>query len=135
MNIDKLRANYMADDTPLTEADVPKLFEIAEKLRNEDISLNLYELQKHPGARAKLFGHITDACYMMLGSEPTTAQKMAFISYLQSQFIKTLAKQASKTDLKGLNQFLRLAKRENKDVDLKALASDLIATGLITKEK
>lgn len=135
MNIDDKRAIYMADNTPVSEEDFPKLLEIAEKLRNEDTSLNLYELKKHPEARAKLFRHIAEACYMALELNPTEAHKLNFIDYLEKQFINTLAKQAYQTDLKGLNQFLKLAKRENKDIDIKALASDLIATGLMTKEK
>ncbi|WP_257638808.1 hypothetical protein [Streptococcus agalactiae] len=124
----------MADNTPVSEADLPKLFEIAEKLRNEDTSLNLYELKKNPEARAKLFRHIAEACYMALELNPTETQKMNFIEYLEKQFINTLAKQAYQTDLKGLNRFLSIAKQENKGIDLKAFASDLIATGLFEKE-
>lgn len=134
MNIDDKRAIYMADNTPVSEEDFPKLLEIAEKLRNEDTSLNLYELKKHPDARAKLFRHIAEACYMALELNPTEAQKMNFIDYLEKQFVNTLAKQASQTDLKGLNQFLKLAKQENPDGDLKALARDLISIGLFEKE-
>ena len=98
MNIDDKRAIYMADNTPVSEEDFPKLLEIAEKLRNEDTSLNLYELKKHPEARAKLFRHIAEACYMALELNPTEAQKMIFINYLEKQFINTLAKQAYQTD-------------------------------------
>uniref|UniRef100_UPI003F68D314 hypothetical protein n=1 Tax=Streptococcus pluranimalium TaxID=82348 RepID=UPI003F68D314 len=134
MDIDEKRAIYMADDTPVNEADLQKLMVIAEKLRNEDTSLNLYELKKHPEARAKLFRHIAEACYMALELNPTEAQKMNFINYLEKQFINTLAKQAYRTDLKGLSQFLGLAKRENKDIDIKALASDLISIGVFEKE-
>lgn len=133
-DIEKHRLAYMADDTPVTEEDLPKLLEIAKKLQNQDTSLNLYELQKHPDVRSKLFEHITDACYMVLESESTTAQRMAFTSYLESQFIKTLARQASRTDLEGLNQLLIFAKQENPDGDLKALARDLISIGLFEKE-
>ncbi|MFV8210597.1 hypothetical protein ACMZ62_00365 [Streptococcus pluranimalium] len=134
MNIDDKRAFYMADNTPVIEEDFPKLLEIAEKLRNEDTSLNLYELKKHPEARAKLFRHIAEACYMALELNPTEAHKLNFVDYLEKQFINTLAKQAYRTDLKGLNEFLKLAKQENMDIDIKALASDLIATGLFEKE-
>ncbi|MFU2181967.1 hypothetical protein ACMZ6Y_04485 [Streptococcus pluranimalium] len=42
MDIDDKRAIYMADDTPVSETDLQKLMVIAEKLRNEDTSLNLY---------------------------------------------------------------------------------------------
>lgn len=134
MDIDDKRAIYMADHTPVSETDLQKLMVIAEKLRNEDTSLNLYELKKHPEARAKLFRHIAEACYMALELNPTEAHKLNFIEYLEKQFINTLAKQAYRTDLKGLNQFLKLAKQENKDIDIKTFASDLIATGLFEKE-
>lgn len=134
MNIDEIRAVFMADNTPVGESDVQKLLEIAEKLRSEYISLNLFELKRHPEVRAKLFKQITQACYLALELKPTEEQERAFIEYLEKQFINTLAKQAYQTDLKGLNRFLRLARRENKDVDIKALASDLIASGLLTKE-
>ncbi|WP_438466361.1 hypothetical protein [Streptococcus pluranimalium] len=134
MDIDNKRAIYMADDTPVSETDLQKLMVIAEKLRNEDTSLNLYELKKHPEARAKLFRHIAEACYMALELNPTEAHKLNFVDYLEKQFINTLAKQAYRTDLKGLNQFLKLAKQENKDIDIKKFASDLIATGLFEKE-
>lgn len=134
MDIDDKRAIYMADDTPVSETDLQKLMVIAEKLRNEDTSLNLYELKKHPESRAKLFRHIAEACYMALELNPTEAHKLNFIEYLEKQFINTLAKQAYRTDLKGLNEFLKLAKQENMDIDIKALASDLIATGLFEKE-
>lgn len=134
MDIDEKRAVFMADDTPVSETDLQKLMVIAEKLRNEDTSLNLYELKKHPESRAKLFRHIAEACYMALDLSPTEAHKLNFIEYLEKQFINTLAKQACRTDLKGLNQFLGLVKRENKDIDIKTFASDLIATGLFEKE-
>lgn len=134
MNIDEKRAVFMADHTPVSETDLQKLMVIAEKLRNEDTSLNLYELKKHPESRAKLFRHIAEACYMALDLSPTEAHKLNFIEYLESQFIKTLAKQASRTDLKGLNRLLTFAKQENPDGDLKALARDLISIGLLEKE-
>ncbi|MFV8211843.1 hypothetical protein ACMZ62_06865 [Streptococcus pluranimalium] len=82
MDIDDKRAIYMADDTLVSETDLQKLMVIAEKLRNEDTSLNLYELKKHPEARAKLFRNITEACYMALELNPTEAHKLNSIKYL-----------------------------------------------------
>lgn len=130
----KRRQDYMADDTPIELGDVPKLLEIANKLREEDTSLNLYELQKHPDVRAKLFEQITDACYMMLEVEPTDSQRLVLYNYLESQFIKTLGKQASRTNLNQLNQFLNIVKKERKDVDLRELAMDLVNIGLFEEE-
>lgn len=57
LELEQHRLNYMAGDTPVEPSDIPKLLEIARKLQAEDTSLNIYELYKHPGVRAKLFYH------------------------------------------------------------------------------
>lgn len=54
LELEQKRLNYMADDTPVEPSDIPKLLEIANKLREEDTRLNIYELYKHPEARASL---------------------------------------------------------------------------------
>lgn len=71
LELEQHRLNYMADDTPIEPSGIPKLMEIAGKLQAEDTSLNIYELYKHPEARAKLFSQITEACYMALNATPT----------------------------------------------------------------
>ena len=86
LELEQHRLNYMADDTPIEPSDIPKLMEIAKKLRAEDTSLNIYELYKHPEARAKLFSQITEACYMALSATPTQAQRVAFCDYLEQQY-------------------------------------------------
>ncbi|MDG8828940.1 hypothetical protein OLC90_10300, partial [Streptococcus pneumoniae] len=65
-DIEQARKNYMADYTPVDLTDAHKLLELAEKLQNEDISINTYELYKHPEAREKLFWQIAEATYMLL---------------------------------------------------------------------
>ncbi|MDS2465020.1 hypothetical protein RKT92_00765, partial [Streptococcus pneumoniae] len=65
-DIEQARKNYMADYTPIDLTDAHKLLELAEKLQNEDISINTYELYKHPEAREKLFWQIAEATYMLL---------------------------------------------------------------------
>ncbi|HGI6214964.1 TPA: hypothetical protein ACJTH3_001065 [Streptococcus pneumoniae] len=59
-DIEQARKNYMADYTPVDLTDAHKLLELAEKLQNEDISINTYELYKHPEAREKLFWQIAE---------------------------------------------------------------------------
>lgn len=66
LELEQHRLNYMADDTPIEPSNIPKLMEIAEKLQAEDTSLNIYELYKHPEARAKLFSQITEALIIWL---------------------------------------------------------------------
>lgn len=65
-DIEQARKNYMADYTPIDLTDAHKLLELAEKLQNEDISINTYELYKHPEAREKLFWQIAEATYMLI---------------------------------------------------------------------
>ncbi|MDG7265086.1 hypothetical protein OK625_11295, partial [Streptococcus pneumoniae] len=59
-DIEQARKNYMADYTPVDLTDAHKLLELAEKLQNEDISINTYELYKHPEAREKLFWQVAE---------------------------------------------------------------------------
>ena len=61
LELEQHRLNYMADDTSIEPSDIPKLLEIVRKLQAEDTSLNIYELYKHPEARAKLFSQIPEA--------------------------------------------------------------------------
>nr|WP_307962703.1 hypothetical protein [Streptococcus uberis] len=43
----------MDDKTSVSYDEIPKLLEIAEKLQNEDDSINVFELYKFPKARKK----------------------------------------------------------------------------------
>ena len=94
LELEQHRLNYMADDTPIEPSDIPKLMEIAKKLRAEDTSLNIYELYKHPEARAKLFSQITEACYMALSATPTLGELLDLLELpaeIESQFIRDMA--------------------------------------------
>lgn len=108
LELEQLRFNYMADNTPIEHSDIPKLLEIANKLREEDTSLNFYELYKHPEARAKLFSQITESCYMALNATPTQAQRLAFCDYLEQQYENTLKKMIANTDKQALGELLDL---------------------------
>ena len=119
LELEQHRLNYMADDTPIEPSGIPKLMEIAEKLQAEDTSLNIYELYKHPEARAKLFSQITEACYMALNATPTQAQRLAFCDYLKQQYENTLKKMIASTDKQALGEltsFVRATSRERKPV-------------------
>lgn len=102
------RANYMADDTPVEAGDIPKLLVIAKKLQEEDTSLNIYELYKHPEARAKLFSQVAEACYMTSNVTPTQAQRLVFCDYLEQQYETILKKVIASTDKQALGELLDL---------------------------
>ena len=108
LELEQHRLNYMADDTPVEPSDIPKLLEIANKLREEDTSLNIYELYKHPEARAKLFSQITEACYMALNVTPTQNKRLIFCNYLEQQYQAILKKVIDSTDKQALVELLDL---------------------------
>ena len=106
--------------------------EIAKKLRAEDTSLNIYELYKHPEARAKLFSQITEACYTALNATPTQAQRLAFCDYLEQQYENTLKKMIVSTDKQALGELLDL-------VELPAeiesqFIRDMAVSGILAKD-
>ena len=98
LELEQHRLNYMADDTPIEPSDIPKLMEIAKKLRAEDTSLNIYGL----------FSQITEACYMALSATPTQAQRVALCDYLEQQYENTLKKMIASTDKQALGELLDL---------------------------
>ncbi len=108
LELEEHRLNYMADDTPIEPSDIPKLMEIAKKLQAEDTSLNIYELYKHPEARAKLFSQVAEACYITLNLSPTQAQRLAFYNYLEQQYETILKKMIASTDKQALGELLDL---------------------------
>lgn len=132
-NMDRQRAIYMADDTPVTDADIPKLLEIGAKLRATDTSLNVYELYKHPEARAKLFAQITEACYMALGKTPTQAQRLIFGEYLEGQFKTTMQKLINQTDTQALGELIEVLELDG--AQREQFAKDMAVSGLLARNE
>lgn len=132
-NMNRQRAVYMADDTPVTDEDIPKLLEIGAKLREADTSLNVYELYKHPEARAKLFAQITEACYMVLGKAPTQAQRLKFGEYLEGQFKATMQKLINQTDTQALGELIEVL--EIDESQREQFAKDMAVSGLLARNE
>ncbi|MGT2916081.1 hypothetical protein I6J14_05785 [Streptococcus dysgalactiae] len=132
LELEKHRLNYMADDTPIEPSDIPKLMEIAQKLQAEDTSLNIYELYKHPEARAKLFSQIAEAYYMALNATPTQAQRLAFCDYLEQQYKTILKKMIASTDKQALGELLDLL--ELPEETEKQFIRDMAVSGILAKD-
>lgn len=132
LELEKHRLNYMADNIPIEHSDIPKLLEIANKLREEDTSLNIYELYKHPEARAKLFSQIAEACYMALNVTPTQAHRLAFCDYLEQQYETILKKVIASTDKQALGELLDLLELPA-DTE-KQFIRDMAVSGLLSKD-
>lgn len=131
LELEQKRVAFMADNSPVTMAEAWKLMEIANKLKEQDTSLNVYELYKHPEARSKLFRHIAGACYMVLGLTATQEQISGFCDYLEDRF-KELAKiVVSGTDKEALGSLLDCLELDE-DTE-KRLAKDIAVSGLLSK--
>ena len=132
LELEQHRLNYMADDTPVGPSDIPMLLEIANKLREEDTSLNIYELYKHPEARAKLFSQITEVCYIVLNTTPTQTQRLAFCDYLEQQYETILKKVIANTDKQALKELLDLLELP---VETESqFIRDMAVSGLLSKD-
>ncbi|ESV53811.1 hypothetical protein SAG0136_00735 [Streptococcus agalactiae LMG 14747] len=132
LELEKHRLNYMADDTPIEPSDIPKLMEIAQKLQAEDTSLNIYELYKHPEARAKLFSQIAEACYMALNATTTQAPKLVFCDYLEQQYETILKKMIASTDKQALGESLDLLELPA-EIESQFIR-DMAVSGLLAKD-
>lgn len=132
-DLDQKRLNFMADDTPVTDEDIPKLLEIGAKLRETDPSLNVYELYKHPEARAKFFAQITEACYMALGKTPTQAQRLKFGEYLEGQFKTTMQKLINQTDTQALGELIEVLELDG--AQREQFAKDMAVSGLLVRNE
>ena len=123
---EKRRLKYMDDDKAI---DIYTLMKIAKKLKEEDTSLNIYRLYKHPEVRIKLFSEIIDACYTTLNLSPTQPQKLALYNYLEQQYetiLKKVIVSAGKHPASDLLDALKVQTEiENQ------LHRDLVACGII----
>lgn len=127
--LEKNRLNYMDDNTPIKRSEIYTLMKIAEKLKEEDTSLNIYELYKHPEVRIKLFSEITDACYTILNLSPTKAQELALCNYLEQQYETILKKTIVSTGKHPASDLLDALKLQTEIEN--QLFRDLVASGLI----
>lgn len=132
-DLDQKRFNFIADDTPVTVEDILKLLEIGARLREADTSLNVYELYKHPDARAKLFAQITEACYMALGKTPTQGQRLNFGEYLEGQFKLTMHKLISQTDTQALGELMAVLELDG--AQREQFAKDMAVSGLLARNE
>lgn len=129
--LEQCRQEFMADDTPVKNGGIPQLITIAKKLHEGDTSLNVYELYKHPEARAKIFSQIAEACYMLLDLTATQEQRLAICDYLEQRFNAILKKMISRTDKEAPEQLLDALGLPLEQE--KQFIRDMAASGLLSK--
>ena len=74
------RAEFMTMDfKELNNADYINFLEIGNRIIAEDVTLNVYELYKHPDTRAKFFATIAKIAYHVNNMFQTAEQESQFI--------------------------------------------------------
>ncbi|MGT2960027.1 hypothetical protein [Streptococcus caballi] len=135
--MNQIRDEFMADNKPLSLPMAYKYVEVVKRFQNEDTTLNVYELYKHPEARAKLFAQLTEACYMVLNDsvsipiQPTQEQRQRFEDCLEEHYNNIIKKMVVSTDKQALGELLDFLQLPE-DIESQVIR-DIAVSGLLMK--
>lgn len=108
------RADFMAMDfEELNNADYINFLKIGNRIVAEDVTLNVYELYKHPDTRAKFFATIAKIAYHVNNMFQTADRMEAMIDSLELHFQNTVKKLTLQTDSDKLAELLLEIKKDN----------------------
>ncbi|HEM4882163.1 TPA: hypothetical protein U1138_001307 [Streptococcus suis] len=136
--LNQQRADFMAMDfEELNNADYINFFEIGNRIVAEDVTLNVYELYKHPDTRAKFFATIAKIAYHVNNMFQTADRMEAMIDSLEQHFQNTIKKLVYQTDSDKLAELLLEVKKDNPNMTAEQESQfirDVAVSGLLTKE-
>ncbi|HFU4203023.1 TPA: hypothetical protein ACGO8F_000596 [Streptococcus suis] len=136
--LNQQRADFMAMDfEELNTADYINFLEIGNRIAAEDITLNVYELYKHPDTRAKCFATIAKIAYHVNNMFQTADRTEAMIDSLEQHFQNTIKKLVYQTDSDKLAELLLEVKKDNPNMTAEQESQfirDVAVSGLLTKE-
>ncbi|HEL1717675.1 TPA: hypothetical protein TXT41_001454 [Streptococcus suis] len=132
------RAEFMAMDfKELNIADYKNFLEIGNRIAAEDVTLNVYELYKHPDTRAKIFATIAKIAYHVNNMFQTTDRMEAMIDSLELHFQNTVKKLTLQTDSDKLAELLLEIKKDNPNMTAEQenqFIRDIAVSGLLAEE-
>ncbi|HEM3634654.1 TPA: hypothetical protein U1C44_000063 [Streptococcus suis] len=135
--LDQYRAEFMAMDfEELNEADYKSLLEIGNRIMAEDVTLNVYELYKHPATRAKFFATIAKTAYHVNNMFQTEDRMRAMIDSLELHFQNMVKKLVRQTDSDKLAELLLEIKKDNPNMTAEQeshFIRDIAVSGLLGK--
>ncbi|WP_029171173.1 hypothetical protein [Streptococcus suis] len=136
--LNQQRADFMAMDfEELNTADYINFLEIGNRIAAEDITLNVYELYKHPDTRAKCFATIAKIAYHVNNLFQTADRMEAMIDSLEQHFQNTIKKLVYQTDSDKLAELLLEVKKDNPNMTAEQESQfirDVAVSGLLAKE-
>ena len=133
------RAEFMTMDfKELNNADYINFLEIGNRIIAEDVTLNVYELYKHPDTRAKFFATIAKIAYHVNNMFQTADRMEAMIYSLELHFKNTVMKLTLQTDSDKLARLLLEIKKDNPNMTAEQESQfirDVAVSGLLAKEE
>lgn len=133
------RAEFMTMDfKELNNADYINFLEIGNRIIDEDVTLNVYELYKHPDTRAKFFATIAKIAYHVNNMFQTTDRIEAVIDSLELHFQNTVKKLTLQTNSDKLAELLLEIKKDNPNMTAEQeiqFIRDIAVSGLLAKEE
>ncbi|WP_421366059.1 hypothetical protein [Streptococcus suis] len=136
--LNQQRADFMAMDfEELNTADYINFLEIGNRIAAEDITLNVYELYKHPDTKAKCFATIAKIAYHVNNLFQTADRMEAMIDSLEQHFQNTIKKLVYQTDSDKLAELLLEVKKDNPNMTAEQESQfirDVAVSGLLAKE-
>lgn len=133
------RAEFMTMDfKELNNADYINFLEIGNRIIDEDVTLNVYELYKHPDTRAKFFATIAKIAYHVNNMFQTTDRMEAVIDSLELHFQNTVKKLTLQTNSDKLAELLLEIKKDNPNMTAEQeiqFIRDMAVSGLLAKEE
>ncbi|AGL47118.1 hypothetical protein JavanS593_0006 [Streptococcus satellite phage Javan593] len=136
--LNQQRADFMAMDfEELNTADYINFLEIGNRIVAEDVTLNVYELYKHPDTRAKFFATIAKIAYHVNNMFQTADRMEAMIDSLEQHYQNTIKKLVYQTDSDKLAELLLEVKKDNPNMTAEQESQfirDVAVSGLLAKE-
>ncbi|HFI0501002.1 TPA: hypothetical protein ACGO0M_001958 [Streptococcus suis] len=136
--LNQQRADFMAMDfEELNTADYINFLEIGNRIIAEDITLNVYELYKHPDTRVNFFATISKIAYHVNNMFQTTDRMEVMIENLELHFQNTVKKLTLQTDSDKLAELLLEIKKDNPNMTAEQenqFIRDVAVSGLLMKE-
>lgn len=133
------RAEFMTMDfKELNNADYINFLEIGNRIIAEDVTLNVYELYKHPDTRAKFFATIAKIAYHVNNMFQTADRMEAMIDSLELHFQNTVKKLTLQTNSDKLAELLLEIKKDNPNMTAEQESQfirDMAVSGLLAKEE
>lgn len=136
--LNRRRAEFMTMDfEELNEADYINFLTIGSRIFNEDTTLNVYELYKHPDTRSKCFATIAKIAYHVSNMFQTADRMEAMINSLEKHFQNTIKKLVHQTDSDKLAELLLEVKKDNPNMTAEQESQfirDVAIGGLLVKD-